>query len=372
MNKLKVGFVGWRGMVGSVLMQRMLEENDFKNYASFFFSTSQAGDKCPFDFAESEYLIDANNLEELSNMDVILTCQGSQFTIDVYDKLINQNWDGHWIDAASHLRMEKNAVIVLDPINSDLIDKSYSEGVKTWVGGNCTVSLMLLAIHGLIKENLVEWVSSMTYQAASGAGANNMRELLSQMGYLFNSVSDMLENRQGSILDIDHKISNAMLDKNMPINNFGVPLAGSVIPWIDSDLKNGSSKEEWKGQNETLKILESQYAPVKVDGLCVRIGTMRCHSQALTIKMKENLSIEQINEKISAGNQWVKLITNERDATINHLSPTNASGKLDILVGRIKKLNLDSNMISLFTIGDQLLWGAAEPLRRILSIISNK
>ena len=372
MNKLKVGFVGWRGMVGSVLMQRMLEEDDFKNYAPFFFSTSQAGEKCPFDFAESEYLIDANNLEELSNMDVILTCQGSQFTIDVYDKLKNQNWDGHWIDAASHLRMEKNAVIVLDPINSDLIDKSYSGGVKTWIGGNCTVSLMLLAIHGLIKENLVEWVSSMTYQAASGAGANNMRELLSQMGYLFNSVSDMLENRQGSILDIDHKISSAMLDKNMPINNFGVPLAGSVIPWIDSDLKNGSSKEEWKGQNETLKILESQYAAVKVDGLCVRIGTMRCHSQALTIKMKENLSIEEINEKISAGNKWVKLIINERDATINNLSPMNASGKLDILVGRIKRLNLDSNMISLFTIGDQLLWGAAEPLRRILSIISNK
>jgi len=372
MNKHKVGIVGWRGMVGSVLIKRMIEEKDFEKFSTFFFSTSQAGDDCPFRFSESNKLLDANNLDDLKKMDIILTCQGSDFTEKVYPKLRDHSWQGHWIDAASFLRMNKDSVIILDPINRNLIDKKLETGNKTWVGGNCTVSLMLLAINGLIKENIVEWVSSMTYQAASGAGANNMRELLKQMGYLHQTVSDLLEDKNGSILEIDQTITNTFQDQSFPKENFLVPLAGSLIPWIDSDLGGGLSKEEWKGHNETLKILDHHYDPIKVDGLCVRIGTMRCHSQALTIKLNQNLSEDDILDKISNGNEWVKVISNNRDETIQNLSPAKVSGKLDILVGRVRKLKLDENIVSLFTIGDQLLWGAAEPLRRILSIITAK
>lgn len=370
MSKYKVGFVGWRGMVGSVLISRMVQENDFKNISSFFYTTSQVGEKCPFSFSDCDKLLDGYNLDELKKMDIILTCQGSDYTKKVYLDLRDSGWNGHWIDAASHLRMENDAIIILDPVNRDLIDSSFKQGIKTWVGGNCTVSLMLLAIHGLVKENLVEWVSSMTYQAASGAGANNMRELLGQMGYLYNSVSDLLHDKNSPILDIDEKVSESFEGKDFPKSYFGEALAGSVIPWIDSDLGNGQSKEEWKGPNETLKILNTNYEPFKVDGLCVRIGTMRCHSQAITIKLKKDLSEENVLQKISNGNDWVKLVPNDRENSIHNLSPTKASGKLDILVGRVRKLNLDNNMFSLFTVGDQLLWGAAEPLRRILSIIT--
>jgi len=370
----KVGFIGWRGMVGSVLIKRMIDESDFDNFDSYFFSTSQAGQKNPewnISF-KNKFLIDAFDIQELSKMDIIMTCQGGEFTDKVFSKLRAMSWDGHWIDAASTLRMEKNSVIVLDPLNQSSIDIAYDAGIKNWVGGNCTVSLMLLAIHGLLKEGLVEWVSSMTYQAASGAGAKNMRELLSQMGQIYTSVSEDLNQKNSNILDIDSKALTLMNSDKFQKNNFKVPLAGNLIPWIDEDLQNGQSREEWKGQSETNKILSSGFNSIKVDGLCIRIGTMRSHSQALTIKLKKNISIEAINEIISNGNQWVKLIPNNKESSMNLLSPAEVSGKLDIAVGRIRKLDIEDNCISVFTVGDQLLWGAAEPIRRMLKILIKK
>ena len=370
----KVGFIGWRGMVGSVLIKRMIDESDFDNFDSYFFSTSQASQKNPklsIKF-KNKFLIDAFDIQELSKMDIIMTCQGGEFTDKVFSKLRVTGWDGHWVDAASTLRMEKNSVIVLDPLNQSSIDSSYDAGIKNWVGGNCTVSLMLLAIHGLLKEDLVEWVSSMTYQAASGAGANNMRELLSQMGQIYSSVSDDLNQKNSNILDIDSKALALMNSDKFQKNNFKAPLAGNLIPWIDEDLKNGQSREEWKGQSETNKILNSSFNSIKVDGLCVRIGTMRSHSQALTIKLNKNISIEEINKIISDGNKWVKLIPNNKESSITLLSPAEVSGKLDIAVGRVRKLNIEENCISVFTVGDQLLWGAAEPIRRMLKILIKK
>ena len=370
----KVGFIGWRGMVGSVLIKRMIDELDFDNFDSYFFSTSQAGQKNPewkINF-KNKLLIDAFDIQELSKMDIVMTCQGGEYTDKVFSKLRAIGWDGHWVDAASTLRMKKNTVIVLDPLNYPSIDDAYNAGIKNWVGGNCTVSLMLLAIHGLLKEDLVEWVSSMTYQAASGAGANNMRELLSQMGQIYSSVSDDLNQKNSNILDIDSKALALMNSDKFQKNNFKVPLAGNLIPWIDEDLKNGQSREEWKGQSETNKILSSGFNSIKVDGLCIRIGTMRSHSQALTIKLKKNISIEVINEIISNGNQWVKLIPNNKESSMSLLSPAEVSGKLDIAVGRVRKLDIDDNCISLFTVGDQLLWGAAEPIRRMLKILIKK
>ena len=370
----KVGFIGWRGMVGSVLIKRMIEESDFDNFDSYFFSTSQIGQKNPewtINF-KNELLIDAFDIQELSKMDIVMTCQGGGYTNLVFSKLRETGWNGHWIDAASTLRMEENSVIVLDPLNQPSIDSAYDAGIKNWVGGNCTVSLMLLAIHGLLKEDLVEWVSSMTYQAASGAGANNMRELLSQMGQIYSSVSDDLNQKNSNILDIDSKALDLMNSEKFQKSNFKVPLAGNLIPWIDEDLKNGQSREEWKGQSETNKILHSRFNSIKVDGLCVRIGTMRSHSQALTIKLKKSIPIEAINEKISNGNQWVKLIPNDKESSINLLSPAEVSGKLDIAVGRVRKLDIEENCISVFTVGDQLLWGAAEPIRRMLEILIKK
>jgi len=370
----KVGFIGWRGMVGSVLIKRMIEESDFDNFDSYFFSTSQAGQKNPawnISF-KNKLLIDAFNIQELSKMDIIMTCQGGEFTDKVFSKLRTMSWDGHWVDAASTLRMEKNSVIVLDPLNQSSIDFAYDAGIKNWIGGNCTVSLMLLAIHGLLKEDLVEWVSSMTYQAASGAGAKNMRELLSQMGQIYNSVTDDLNQKNSNILDIDTKALALMNSDKFQKNNFKVPLAGNLISWIDEDLKNGQSREEWKGQSETNKILSSGFSSIKVDGLCIRIGTMRSHSQALTIKLKKNISIEAINEIISNGNRWVKLIPNNKESSVNLLNPAEVSGKLDIAVGRIRKLDIEDNCISIFTVGDQLLWGAAEPIRRMLKILIKK
>jgi len=370
----KVGFIGWRGMVGSVLIKRMIDELDFDNFDSYFFSTSQAGQKNPtwnINF-KNRLLIDAFNIQELSKMDIIMTCQGGEYTDKVFAKLRKAGWAGHWVDAASTLRMEENSVIVLDPLNQSSIDSAYDAGIKNWVGGNCTVSLMLLAIHGLLKEDLVEWVSSMTYQAASGAGASNMKELLFQMGQIYSSVSDELNQKNSNILDIDSKALDLMNSEKFQKSNFKVPLAGNLIPWIDEDLKNGQSREEWKGQCETNKILNPSFNSIKVDGLCVRIGTMRSHSQALTIKLKKNISIEAINEIISNGNQWVKLIPNEKASSVALLSPAEVSGKLDIAVGRIRKLDIEDNCISVFTVGDQLLWGAAEPIRRMLKILIQK
>ncbi len=366
---MHVGFVGWRGMVGSVLMQRMQEENDFKEFKSTFFSTSQTGSPAPA-FAESDSALkDAHNVPDLLAMDIILSCQGDDYTSDIYPKLRTAGWQGHWIDAASSLRMEEDAVIVLDPVNGDLIQDAFKKGNKNWIGGNCTVSLMLLALDGLFKKDLIEWVSSMTYQAASGAGAQNMRELISQMGTIYDHAKNLVEDRNSSILDIDKNVSSTIKSKDFPVDNFGVPLAGSLIPWIDKDLNNGQSKEEWKGSAETNKILGRSDHPIVIEGLCVRVGAMRCHSQALTIKLKKNISLEEINQTISSANAWVKLIPNEREISMNELSPASVSGKLSIPIGRIRKLNMGPEYISAFTVGDQLLWGAAEPLRRILRIL---
>lgn len=366
---IRVGFVGWRGMVGSVLMQRMQEENDFKEFDSTFFSTSQTGSAAPSFSGGDSTLKDAYDINELAKMDIILSCQGGDYTSDIYPKLRRAQWQGHWIDAASSLRMEKDAVIILDPLNHDLIQKAYKNGNKNWIGGNCTVSLMLLALDGLFKKDLVEWVSSMTYQAASGAGAQNMRELISQMGVVYKYAKELIDDPKTSILDIDRNVSSTINSQGFPVENFGVPLAGSLIPWIDKDLNNGQSKEEWKGSAETNKILGREENPIVIEGLCVRIGAMRCHSQALTIKLKKNIPIEEINQIISGANAWVKFIPNEREASIKELSPAAVSGKLSIPVGRIRKLNMGPEYISAFTVGDQLLWGAAEPLRRVLRIL---
>ncbi|CAM8350418.1 Asd Aspartate-semialdehyde dehydrogenase [Candidatus Methylopumilus planktonicus] len=365
----RVGFVGWRGMVGSVLMQRMQEEHDFKEFASTFFSTSQTGNVAPSFSGSKSAVKDAHDIKELAAMNIILSCQGGDYTSEVYPKLRDSGWQGHWIDAASSLRMEKDAVIILDPLNSDLIQEAYKKGNKNWIGGNCTVSLMLLALDGLFKKDLVEWISSMTYQAASGAGAQNMRELISQMGDVYNHAKDLINDPKTSILDIDRNVSSTLKSRDFPIDNFGVPLAGSLIPWIDKDLNNGQSKEEWKGSAETNKILGRENNPIVIEGLCVRIGAMRCHSQALTIKLKKSISLEEINQTISNANPWVKLIPNEREISMKELSPAAVSGKLSIPIGRIRKLNMGPEYISAFTVGDQLLWGAAEPLRRILRIL---
>jgi aspartate-semialdehyde dehydrogenase len=371
---IKVGFIGWRGMVGSVLIKRMIEESDFDNLESYFFSSSQVGEKRPeWNITSSnDVLFDAYDIQRLSEMDIIMTCQGSDYTKKVFPGLRANGWLGHWVDAASTLRMEEGVMIVLDPLNQSLIDHAYETGTKNWVGGNCTVSLMLMAIHGLLKENIVEWVSSMTYQAASGAGANNMRELLVQMGQIHSSVVDCLNEKNFNILDLDNKALEMMHSKIFQKDNFNAPLAGNLIPWIDDDLNNGVSREEWKGQSETNKILGSDFDVIEVDGLCVRVGTMRSHSQALTIKLKKNVEIEEINQFISNANEWVKLIPNEKDISIKELSPAAISGTLSIAVGRVKKLKIDDNLISIFTVGDQLLWGAAEPIRRMLKILVNK
>ena len=368
----KVGLIGWRGMVGSVLMQRIEEESDYKDIESYFFSTSQAGQTCPKEYAKDSTLIDAFDINALLKMDILLSCQGSDYTKKILKPLRESGWNGHWIDAASELRMNDDAVIVLDPINYKSIEEAFDKGVKNWVGGNCTVSLMLLAIQGLVTNEVVEWVSSMTYQAASGAGAENMRELLQQMGQIHSSVEGKLNKKNINILDVDKEVQSTINSNNLSTNYFKVPLAGSLIPWIDDDLGDGQSREEWKGSTETNKILGPELKSINVDGICVRTGVMRSHSQALTIKLNKNLSLERVNDLISSGNSWVKLIPNVKDLSLKELSPAAVSGKLDIAVGRVKKLNLGDNYISIFTVGDQLLWGAAEPIRRMLKILVNK
>lgn len=365
----KVGLVGWRGMVGSVLMQRMREENDFDFIDPVFFSTSQTGQAAPDVGKSVSVLQDANSIDALKAMDVIITCQGGDYTKSVYPDLRATGWNGYWIDAASSLRMEEDAVIVLDPVNSKVIDEALEQGVKTYVGGNCTVSLMLMALGGLFEKDLVEWVSPMTYQAASGGGARHMRELISQMGVIHSSVADMLDDPASAILQIDKTVAETIRSDALPTENFGVALGGSLIPWIDSQLDNGQSREEWKAEAETNKILGLSETPIPVDGLCVRVGAMRCHSQAMTIKLKKDLPVAEIESILAGSNDWVKVIPNDKELTVNELTPAKVTGTLSVPVGRIRKLNMGPEYISAFTVGDQLLWGAAEPLRRMLRIL---
>lgn len=365
----KVGLVGWRGMVGSVLLERMKQQHDFAHIDTTFFTTSQAGQLAPELAGPAKPLLDASDISELAKMDIIVTCQGGDYTNAVYPKLRESGWDGYWIDAASALRMSDDSIIVLDPVNKDVIEQGLEQGVKTFVGGNCTVSLMLLALGGLFEHDLIEWVSPMTYQAASGAGARNMKELIAQMGGIHASVAQQLDNPSSAILEIDKIVSEKMASSDLPQDQFGVPLAGSLIPWIDVPMPSGQSKEEWKAQVEANKILGSSKQPVPIDGLCVRIGAMRCHSQAMTIKLREDISVEKIEEILASHNEWVKVIPNQRDITSTDLTPVKVTGTLSIPVGRIRKLAMGPKYISAFTVGDQLLWGAAEPLRRMLRII---
>ncbi|CDF85206.1 aspartate-semialdehyde dehydrogenase [Pseudomonas sp. QL9] len=365
----RVGLIGWRGMVGSVLMQRMLEERDFDLIEPVFFTTSNVGGEGPSVGKEIAPLKDAYSIEELKSLDVILTCQGGDYTNEVFPKLREAGWQGYWIDAASSLRMQDDAVIVLDPVNRKVIDQSLDAGTKNYIGGNCTVSLMLMALGGLFEAGLVEWMSAMTYQAASGAGAQNMRELIKQMGAINASVADDLANPSSAILDIDRKVAEIIRSDALPTEHFGAPLAGSLIPWIDKELPNGQSREEWKGQAETNKILGRFKSPIPVDGICVRIGAMRCHSQALTIKLNKDVPMADIEGLISQHNPWVKLIPNQREISMRELTPAAVTGTLSVPVGRLRKLNMGSQYLGAFTVGDQLLWGAAEPLRRMLRIL---
>jgi aspartate-semialdehyde dehydrogenase len=369
----RVGFVGWRGMVGSVLMDRMRAENDFARIAEpVFFTTSQVGQPGPDVGQGAQPLLDADSLDELHAMDVIVTCQGGDYTKSIYPQLRTRGWDGYWVDAASALRMEPDATIILDPVNRSIIDAALDDGRRDFIGGNCTVSLMLMAIGGLFRAGLVEWVSAMTYQAASGAGAKNMRELLEQMGALNESVKPLLMDPASAILDIDRGVTTTMRGQNFPIANFGAPLAGSLIPWIDTRLENGQSREEWKGQAETNKILGLETRPLPVDGLCVRVGAMRCHSQGLTIKLTRDVALAEIEQLIAGANDWVRVIPNERELTVRELSPAAVTGTLTVPVGRLRKMNMGGDYLAAFTVGDQLLWGAAEPLRRMLLILLDR
>ena len=365
----RVGLVGWRGMVGSVLMQRMREENDFALIDPVFFTTSNPGGKAPVFANGAPLLKDAKDVDALKALDIIISCQGGDYTTEVFPKLRAAGWKGHWIDAASSLRMKDDTVIILDPVNLNVIEESLARGGRNWIGGNCTVSLMLMALGGLFKAGLIEWMTSMTYQAASGAGAQNMRELLAQMGETHRVVKNLLDDPASAILDIDREVAGILRDESFPTANFGVPLAGSLIPWIDKDLGNGQSREEWKGQAETNKILGRTAAPIPVAGLCVRIGAMRCHSQALTIKLTRDVPLDDINGILAAHNDWVKVVPNQREITLKELTPTAVTGTLSVPVGRLRKLSMGPEYLSAFTVGDQLLWGAAEPLRRMLRIL---
>ena len=364
-----VGFVGWRGMVGSVLMQRMVEEHDFDYINPVFFSTSQAGQAAPSFGGKTGILQSADDIDALKALDIIVTCQGGDYTSEIYAKLRATGWQGYWIDAASTLRMEDDAIIVLDPVNKANIQSALDRGIKTFVGGNCTVSLMLMSLGGLFAENLIDWVSVSTYQAASGGGARHMRELLTQMGMLNAEVAKELQDPNSSILDIERKVTQKMRDGSLPTDNFGVPLAGSLIPWIDKALDNGQSREEWKGQAETNKILGTSEI-IPVDGLCVRVGALRCHSQSFTIKLKKDISVAEVEKLLAAHNDWVKVIPNDRELSMRELTPAAVTGTLTTPVGRLRKLNMGKDYLSAFTVGDQLLWGAAEPLRRMLRILA--
>jgi len=372
-----VGLVGWRGMVGSVLMQRMREEGDFADIEPVFFSTSNAGGKAPEMARNESTLKDANDIAALSKCEIIITCQGGDYTSAVFPKLRAAGWNGYWIDAASALRMQEDAIIVLDPVNLNVIKNALAKGVKNYIGGNCTVSCMMMGLGGLFEHDLIEWISSMTYQAASGGGAQHMRELLTQFGAINAEVRGLLDDPAAAILEIDRKVlARQRSMEEDEVRQFGVPLAGNLIPWIDKDLGNGVSREEWKGGAETNKILGrgpgfgADAAPViPVDGLCVRIGAMRCHSQALTIKLRKDVPLDEIGDILASNNQWAKVVPNNREASMRDLTPAAVTGSLDIPVGRLRKMQMGGEYLSAFTVGDQLLWGAAEPLRRMLRIV---
>jgi aspartate-semialdehyde dehydrogenase len=365
----RVGLIGWRGMVGSVLMGRMKEERDFDLIDPVFFTTSNVGGKGPDIGKDVPPLKDANSIDELKAMDVIITAQGGDYTKEVYPKLRATGWNGYWIDAASALRMKDEAIIILDPVNKDVIKNGLASGVKTYVGGNCTVSLMLMAIGGLFDAGLIEWISPMTYQAASGAGARNMRELIKQMGAVHAEVAGLVGDPASAILEIDKKVADFIRSDRYPLDAWPVPLAGNLIPWIDVALESGQSKEEWKAQVEANKILGRSDNQIPIDGLCVRVGAMRSHSQALTIKMTKDVPLDEIHGLIAAHNEWVKVVPNDRQITMEQLTPAAVTGTLTVPVGRMRKLNMGPEYLTAFTVGDQLLWGAAEPLRRMLRIL---
>ena len=372
---MKLGLVGWRGMVGSVLMQRMVEEGDFEHVEPLYFSTSAVGGKAPLLAGkEAAPLQDAMSIEALSRMDIVITCQGGDYTKEVFPRLRAAGWRGHWIDAASTLRMHDDAVIILDPVNLEVIRDALARGGRTWIGGHCTVSLMLMGLGGLFRHDLVEWISAMTYQAASGAGAQNMRELLQQMGVLHDAVKAELAEPASAILEIDRKVAESMRSATFPTTNFrNTALAGSVIPWIDAEVEGGQSKEEWKGGAECNKILGlpafRTHGSIPVDGLCVRVGAMRCHSQGLTIKLRRDVPLADLEDIIAQANPWVKVVPNRREASERELTPAAVTGTLSVPVGRLHKLAMGSEYLGAFTVGDQLLWGAAEPLRRMLRIL---
>ncbi len=365
----RTGLVGWRGMVGSVLMQRMQEEKDFALIEPHFFSTSQAGGRGPNIGKDAPPVKDAKSIEQLKAMEIIISCQGGDYTNEIFPQLRAAGWKGYWIDAASALRMNKDAVIILDPVNLNVIKDALAKGVKNYIGGNCTVSLMLMGLAGLFQRGLIEWMTSMTYQAASGAGAQNMRELVQQMGAIHTSVKDKLDDPASAILEIDRKVTETIRSPAFPTQNFGAPLAGSLIPWIDKQLESGQSKEEWKGQAETNKILGREDKPIPVDGICVRVGVMRCHAQGLTIKLTKDVPLPEIHEMLATANDWVKVVPNDKEVSIRELTPAAISGTLTVPVGRLRKLNMGGQYLTAFTCGDQLLWGAAEPLRRMLRIL---
>jgi len=365
----KTGLVGWRGMVGSVLMERMMAEKDFDRITPVFFTTSQAGQNAPDVGNEAPALIDAHDIDTLMEMEIIISCQGGSYTEAVRPKLAENGWKGFWIDAASTLRMAEDSIIVLDPVNRKVIDDALERGVKNYIGGNCTVSLMLMALGGLFENDVVEWLTSMTYQAASGAGAKNMTELVAQMRTIGDAAAPILDDPASAILDLDRKVTDTLRSGEFPTASWGVPLGASLIPWIDRAMENGQTREEWKGFVETNKILGRSDHPVPIDGQCIRIGAMRCHSQGFTVKLKKNVPLADIEAMLASNNDWVKVIPNTKDQTVTDLTPAAVTGTLTVPVGRIRKMTLGEDYLTAFTVGDQLLWGAAEPLRRILNII---
>jgi aspartate-semialdehyde dehydrogenase len=366
---MQVGIIGWRGMVGSVLVQRMREERDFDLVDPVFFSTSQAGSTGPSIGKTVPAVKDANDVNALAAMDILISCQGGEYTADIHPRLRKAGWKGYWIDAARQLRMADDAVIILDPVNRAVIDRAVDRGIKDFIGGNCTVSLMLMAMDGLFRADLIEWTTSMTYQAASGGGAKHMRELVSQMGLAHASVADLLADPRSSILDIDRQLIATQRGSDFPVEHFEYPLAGSLLAWIDADLGNGQSREEWKAQAEGNKILGRSSRPIPIDGICVRVGSMRCHSQALTVKLRRDVPLAEIESMLAGANDWVKVVPNEKKVTLRDLTPTAVTGTLTVPVGRLKKLSMGGEYLQAFTVGDQLLWGAAEPLRRMMRII---
>jgi aspartate-semialdehyde dehydrogenase len=365
---VRIGFIGWRGMVGSVLLGRMREEGDFKGYEPVFFSTSDAGGAGPDVGLEIPPLGDAYDIDRLTSLDIIVTCQGGDYTKKVYPEVRKKGFRGFWIDSASSLRLDRDSIIVLDPVNRAVIDSGLSSGIRTYVGGNCTVSLMLMALSGLFAAGHVEWLSSMTYQSASGAGAKHMRELIEQMAVIGDASKGLLEDPASTAIELDQVVSDELRSGSFPQSNFLAPLAGSLIPWIDSLMESGQTREEWKGSVETHKILGTK-TPIPVDGLCVRVGAMRCHSQGLTIKLKRELPLDEVADLIEMGNDWVKLVQNDKEATLGELTPAAVSGSLTVPIGRVRKMLLGPEYVAAFTVGDQLLWGAAEPIRRILRIV---